>query len=175
VVGAVSTVAGGVASRNQANYAAEVAKNNQTIALQNAARAEQAGNVQAEASGRKGAARMGALKVQQAAAGVDVNTGTPVDVQVGQREINQLDTETVLNNAALHSYGYRTQASNFEAEERAQRSKADKAVPAALLSATGGLLSKASSLGFKWTGGGGGDGNPSVAEADIDALVPEDI
>lgn len=156
VVGAVGTVAGGIASRNQANYAAQIAKNNQTIALQNAARAEQAGMVQAEAQGRKGASRLAGIKVGQAAAGLNVNQGTPVDVQAGQREINQLDTETVLNNAELHAYGYRTQSMNFEAEERAQKAKADNAVPAALLKAGGGLLANASALGGKWTGGEGG-------------------
>lgn len=149
---AVSTVAGGIASRNQANYQAEIARNNQTIALQNAARAEQAGNIQAEAQGRKGAARLAGIKVGQAASGLDVNKGTPVDVQSGQRETNQLDTETVLNNAELHAYGYRTQAMNFDAEEKLDRAKADNAVSASLLKAAGGLLGSASSIGVKWTG-----------------------
>lgn len=43
VVSAGATVAGGFAARNAANYRAEIAKNNETIALQNAAHAEQAG------------------------------------------------------------------------------------------------------------------------------------
>lgn len=155
-ISAVSTVAGGFAARNQASYAAQIAKNNQTIALQNAARAEQAGNVQAEAQGRKGAARLAGIKTGQAASGINVNEGTAVDVQAGQREINQLDTETVLNNAQIQSYGYRTQAMNFEAEEAAQKAKASNAVPAALLKAGGGLLANASSIGGKWTSGTGG-------------------
>lgn len=155
-ISAVSTVAGGFASRNQASYQAAIAKNNQTIAIQNAARAEQAGMVQAEAQGRKGAAREAGIKVGQAASGLDVNKGTPVDVQAGQRETDQLDTETVLSNAELHAYGYRTQAMNFEAEEKLDRAKADNAVPASLLKAGGGLLSNASSIGSKWTGSGGG-------------------
>lgn len=163
-ISAVSTVAGGVAARNQANYQAEIAKNNQTIALQNSARAEQAGNVQAEAQGRKGAARLAGIKVGQAASGVDVNKGTPVEVQAGQREINQLDTETVLNNAELHAYGYRTQAMNFEAEEKLDKAKADNAVPASLLKAGGGLLANASSIGSKWTGSTGAATDSTDAE-----------
>lgn len=170
-VSAISTVAGGIASRNQANYQAEIAKNNQTIALQNAVRAEQAGMVQTEAQGRKGAARMAGIKTGQAAAGLNVNTGTPVDVQVGQREINQLDTETVLNNAELHAYGYRTQAMNFDAEERAQRAKADNAVPASLLKAGGGLLANASALGGKWTTGSGAYEADSTDAEDLAAGI----
>lgn len=155
-ISAVSTISGGFAAKAQAQYQAAIARNNQEIAKMNAVRAEQAGAVQAEAQGRKGAARLAGLKVQQAASGIDVNVGTPVDVRAGQAEINQLDAETVLNNAELQAYGYRTQAMNFEAEERAQEAKADAAVPAALLKAGGGLLSNASSIGGKWTGTTGG-------------------
>lgn len=166
-ISAIGAITGGIAARNAANYQATVARNNQTIALQNAARAEQAGNVQAEAQGRKGAAQVAGIKVGQAASGVNVNTGSAVDVQAGQREINQLDTETVLNNAELHSYGYRSQASNFDAESKLDEAKANNAVPAAALSATGSLLSSASSLGLKWSGtpsggGGGGGGGSGV-------------
>lgn len=160
-ISAIGTIAGGIANRNAANYQAAIANNNKIIAIQNAARAEQAGNVQAEATSRKGAAQVAAIKVGQAASGVNVNTGSPVDVQAGQRETNQLDTETVLNNNMLHAYGYRTQATNFEAEENLDKAKADAAVPAAALSATGSLLSNASSTGFKWNGGGGGGGGGS--------------
>lgn len=111
--------------------------------------------VQTEATGRKNAARLGRIKAEQAASGVSVNTGTPVDVQAGQREMGQLDTETVLNNAELHAYGYRTQAMNFEAEAGLEKSKASNALPSAILKATGGLLANAKSLGFKWPGGNG--------------------
>lgn len=160
---------GGIAARNQANYRAAIAKNNETAALQNAARAEQAGNVQAEAQGRKGAARLGRIKAEQAASGLNVNQGTPVDVQAGQREMSQLDTETVLNNAQLHAYGYRTQAMNFRAEEGLERAKADSAIPAAALKAGGGLLANASSLSGKWTGGGGGGSTLSHEEYEAES------
>lgn len=157
-----STIAGGIASQNAANYQAEVARNNKTIAEQNAVRAEQAGMVQAEAQGRKNAARLGAVKVAQAASNIDVNRGSAVDVQAGERETGLLDSETILQNADLKAYGYRVQGQNFEAESRLEQAKADRAVPAAALSATGSILSNASSLGFKyggsttWSGGGGG-------------------
>lgn len=161
-ISAIGTITGGIASRDAANYQAAIANNNKIIATQNAARAEQAGNVAAEATSRKGAAQVAGIKVGQAASGVNVNTGTAAEVQAGQRETNQLDTETVLSNAQLHAYGYRTQATNFQSEEDLDKAKADNAIPAAALSASGSLLSSASSTGFKWSGGGGGP-SPGVS------------
>lgn len=151
-VSAIGTIAGGVASRNQANYQAAVASNNSTIAQENAVRTEQAGNIAAENQGRKGSAKVAGIKVAQAANGVDVNSGSALDVQTGQRETDKLDTETVLSNSELQAYGYRTQAAGFQSEAQLDENKADAAIPASIFSATGSLLSSASSVGGKWTG-----------------------
>lgn len=159
-ISAVSTVAGGVASRNASDYQAQVASNNAQIAQQNAVRAEQAGNVAAENQGRKSAAQLGALKASQAASGVNINSGSSVDVRAGERETNYLDTETLLQNSELKAYGYRVQGQNFQSESALDTAKADSAIPSAALKATGSLLSSASSIGGKWggsTAGGGGD------------------
>ena len=168
-VSAAGAISGGIAAQNQGNYQAQVARNNATIAEQNAVRTEQAGAAATENQGRKGASRLASLKTAQASNGVDVNTGTAVDVQAGERQTNQLDTENVFSNSELHAYGYRTQATNFEAEAALDKSKADNAVPAALLKATGGLLSSAGSVGSKW-GGGTGWG----ASSSGDAVYPSD-
>jgi hypothetical protein len=155
---ATSTIAGGIANQNSAAYQATVAQNNSVIVQQNATRAEQAGAAAAENQGRKGATQSAALKVAQASGGVDVNTGSVVDVQAGERETNLLDTETVMQNADLKAYGYRVQGENFQSEAALDTAKSEEAVPAAALKAGGGLLSSASALGpkfanFNWSGG----------------------
>ena len=74
----------------------------------------------------KSAAASGRLKAGQAANGVDVNSGSAVAVQSGQRKAGLLDTATVANNAELQAYGYRSQAAGFNAQaglERCRRSK----------------------------------------------------
>lgn len=170
---AVSTISQGVATQNAANYQAAVAANNATIAQQNAVRAEQAGFASAENESRKGASQFAKVRAAQAASGIDVNSGSAVDVQAGERETNQLNTETVFQNDLLKAYGYRVNATNFEAEQGLEQAKADEAVPASVLSATGSLLSKASGLGGKWGssstwsgGDGGGDtSTPAYGEA----------
>lgn len=165
-ISAVSTISQGIATRNAANYQAAVAANNATIAEQNAVRAEQAGYAAAENESRKGASQFAKVRAAQAASGIDVNTGSAVDVQAGERETNQLNTETVFQNDLMKAYGYRVNKENFQAEQGLEQAKADQAVPASVLSATGSLLSNASGLGGKWGGnsswsGGGGPAVPS--------------
>lgn len=147
---AAGSVEQGQAVSNAASYQAQVASNNAIIAGQNADYATAAGRAQAEAQSLKGAATAGRIKATQAASGVNVNSGSAVDVQTGQREASQLDTETVMNNAQLQAYGYRTQQTNFQAQQGLEQMEAEQAPIGADLGATGGLLSSASGLGLKW-------------------------
>jgi hypothetical protein len=158
IAGAATSAGGalysGAAAKNAAVYQSAVAHNNEQIANQNAEYAAKAGQAQAAAQSLKGAAAQGKLKTAQAASGVDVNTGSAVDVRVSQREIEKLDTNTVLNNSLLTRYGYRAQASNFAAEAALDEAKGDSAMLGATIGATGSLLSNASALGSKWWGFG---------------------
>ena len=167
-VSAVGAVEQGQATSNAANYSAQVARNNALIAQQNASYATAAGVEQADIASRKGAAIGGKIKAAQAANNIDVNTGSALGVQAGQRETSKLDTETVLNNAELQAYGYRTQATGYTAQAGLYSAEAAQAPIGAAIGATGSLLSNASSLGMKWTqanptgggAGGGGSGQP---------------
>jgi len=152
VTSAVGTISSGIATSNAASYQAQVAKNNQIIAEQNAKYASAAGEAQAQATSLRGAAAAGHIKAAQAASGVDVNTGSALGVQQSQRELSNLDTETVLNNAELQAYGYRTQATGFGAQAGLETAEARQAPIGAGLGAAGNLLSSASALGGKWTG-----------------------
>ena len=158
-VSAIGTIEGGEATQNMAAYQAQVAKNNQIIANQNAQYANEAGEAQAAATSLKGAAVAGKIKAGQAANNIDVNSGSAVNVQQSQREQAQLDTETVVNNAELTAYGYRTQAVGYGAQAGLETMEEEEAVPAAVTGAAGNLLSSASSVGFKL---GGGAGNQSL-------------
>lgn len=151
-VSALGTIAGGISQAHQASYQAEVAKNNATIADNNATEATQAGQAQAEAASLKGAAVAGNILAEQAANGIDVNSGSAVDVQQSQREESKLDTNTVVHNAALSSYGYRTQQQNFLAQAELDKSEAASAPIGAAIGAVGSFLGNASGLSSKWTG-----------------------
>jgi hypothetical protein len=143
LVKAYGDIEGGLATKNASNYAAQVAANNAAIATQNADYTEKSGRVQAEAVSLKGAAQAGKIKAGQAASGVDVNTGSAADVQESQREVSKVDTETSLSNAELQAYGYRTQATNFEAQSELDKAEAKQGEEAGYIGAAGDLLSAA--------------------------------
>lgn len=151
---AAGTVASGIAQGNAASYQAQVAQNNAVIAQQNATYAEKAGAAQSQQESLKNAANAGSIKAAQAANGVDVNSGSNLDVQASGRELGQLDTETTENNALLQAYGYTTQATNFTAQAGLEQQEAAQAPIGAALAAGGGLLGNASALSFKWSGPG---------------------
>jgi hypothetical protein len=148
-VSAFGAIEGGIAQRNSLNYQSQIAKNNAITAGQNSVYAEHAGETQAAQTSLKSAAQQAKIKGSLAANGVDVNSGSAVDVQESAREAGKQDTETTMANANLAAYGYRTQAASFDAQSALDKSAADNAVPGAILGATGGLLSNASAIGMK--------------------------
>jgi hypothetical protein len=151
---AVGTIESGQATSNAATYQAQVAQNNAIIAEQNANYASEAGLASAAATSMKGAAASGKVKATQAASGIDVNTGSAVNVQASERETNVLSSETVLNNTELQACGYRAKASE-EAQAGLEKEGAEQATVGADIGATGNLLSSASSIGLKWLLGSG--------------------
>lgn len=163
-IGAAGTIVSGVSASNAQKYQAQVAENNAAIARQNAEYAMQAGHAETEKTSLKGAANLSNIKAGQAASGVDINSGSAVDVQASQRETNKLDSETTLNNAQLKAYGYRTQETGFKAEAQLNRAAATSTLIGTGFSAAGGLLGSASSLSPSWSGSDF-SGNSSSLEA----------
>jgi hypothetical protein len=162
-VSAAGALFGGISGAQASRYQASVAKNNAIIAEQNASYSMEAGEAQAERTSLKGAAQSGQIKAAQAASGVDVNSGSAENVQISQKEVNQLDTDTTLNNAQLQAYGYRTQAANDEAQAALDKSQANNDLIGGGLNAAGSLLGNASSLSFKW----GGGSTPDTSDASL--------
>ncbi len=154
---------GGQATQAADYYQAAVARNNATIAGQNADAALKAGEVQTQNQSMKNAEKFAKVKAGQAASGVDVNSGSAVTVQQSTRMLGELDAETVLHNAQLKQYGYQAQQTGFLAEAGLETAKGQQAPIGADLAAAGGLASNASALGLKWGQlgpGGAGTGSP---------------
>lgn len=163
---AVGTIAAGEATANAENYNAAVARNNAIVANQNATYAVNAGQEKAAQESAKGAAELGEAKAALSANNIDVNTGSALDVETGTREESRLDAQTVMTNAELQAYGYKTAATNFTAAAGLDEAEAAQAPIGAAIGAAGGLLSNASSLGFKWSGGtGGSSASPGFSNA----------
>ena len=165
IASAAGTVMEGIAKGRAADYQAKVAENNAKTSEQNAAYAAHAGETQAENASKKEAAKGAAIKAAMAANGVDVNTGSDLDVTKSQREEGLLNAQNVNQNAQLQVYGYRTQATNFEAQAQLDKQEASQAPIGAAFGAVGSLLSNAKSIGGGNGIGGGGTvaGAPTVA------------
>jgi len=134
---AVGTITSIVGAQNQAQaqsanakYQAQVAANNQTIANQQAERATQIGQAEAQTASLQNRARTGAVVAAMAANGIDVDQGTAVDVKAGTRELGQLAAETKVSDAAQTSYGYQQQAGNFGAQSGLLTAQAGQALTA---------------------------------------------
>jgi hypothetical protein len=138
------------ATSNEAEYRAQVAANNRTIAEQNARYAAQAGRTNAQAQDFQTAAQLGQARAAYGASGVDVGTGSPSDVQRSIGQLGRLKSLEEIQQAALASYGYEQKASDFGAEAGLEKYKASSARAAAPLAIGGTILGGAGSLAGKW-------------------------
>jgi hypothetical protein len=145
---AIGTIQQGIAQKNALNYQSQVAQNNAITAQNMAQNASEAAQAKAAGVAMKEAEVGGQIKAAQAAGGVDVNTGSNKAVQISQRELGKLDTETTLSNEELKAYGYRTQAQNFQSQAGLYAYEAPQALTGAEFSAAGTALGSAS----KWFG-----------------------
>lgn len=144
---AVGAAQAGEAEAANARYQAQIAKNNAEYARRNAELATQEGDIEATAQGLKTRARIGTTKAAQAANGIDVNTGSAVDVRVSEQELGILDALTIRSNAARQAYGYQINAQDQTAQARLLKSQASQAKTSGYLDAFGTLLDGASSAG----------------------------
>ena len=150
VTSAVGAFTGGRAQADAAAYQAAVARNNQTVAESNAAYALQAGKIAEQAQRQKTAQLVGAQRAQMAASGVDISSGTPLNLQQSQQQVGELDALTIRNNAMRQAYGYQVQASDFGANAGMLDMTAKNARTAGTIGALSSLVGGASSVADKW-------------------------
>jgi hypothetical protein len=133
-------------------YKAQVARNNAIIAERNAQAAIESGDVAGQVSGLKTKNLVAQQLVVQAGSGLDVNTGSAVDVRQSAADLGRLDTLTIINNALKQSKGYKAQAGNFLAEADLNESAGRYAREAGDIGIMTSLLGGATSVGDKWAG-----------------------
>lgn len=144
-VSAYGSIQSGNAASAASSYQAQVSANNATIADQNAQYAKAAGERQVNQQQFKTAATVGAIKAQQASEGLDVNSGSNLDVQSSAKELGELDAITVRNAAARQAYGYQAQSMSDVAQGQLQEAKASSDSTAGLFGATSSVLGGVSS------------------------------
>ncbi len=162
-MGASNAAAGKVAQDQsmaaQAAYQSAVARNNAIIATRNAEHVGMVGYQRAEIQSMKTAQTVGEQRATFAAHGVDVNSGSPLDVRASTTELGKLDIMTIINDASSKAAGYRAQATNFESDAQLGLLKQSGYQTAAKYDETAGdyavagsLIGGASSFSDKWLG-----------------------
>jgi len=106
----------------QGQYAAQAALQNATLAKAQATDATTRG-AYAESLQRQGTRQLiGSQRAALAAQGVDIGSGTALDVQSSTAYLGELDALMVRNNAAREAWGYQVEAGGYT--QQAQMAKA---------------------------------------------------
>lgn len=147
---AYSSIKQGQAQADAANYSAQVARNNQVLADRAAADAIDRGNVAADQKASQVRQLIGKQRASLAANGVDVNSGSAVDITTDTAGFGTLDVLTARANAEREALGYKTQGMNYQNQAQLDEMKASSALDAAPLSAAGSLLSTGGSVAKQW-------------------------
>jgi hypothetical protein len=128
------------ASAASAGYNAKVAAQNAKLATQNAAFAGSQGEQEAGTSEAATRAKVGATLANEGASGVDVNTGSSVNVRESEAKLGMLDALTIRSNAAKAAYGYQTQNASEVAQANLLRSQQQSAQTGGYFSAGSDIL-----------------------------------
>jgi len=144
LVTSVGGMAMQVYSQSQAaDYNPQVDRNNQIIAQQNAGIALQQGQQAEENQRLKTGQMIGGIEAQEAASGVNPNTGSALDVRSSAAETGELDALTIRYNAQMQARDFQTQAASYGAQAGLYGASSDWAI-------ANSILGGASSVSDKW-------------------------
>ena len=150
MLGAQQTAA---AQQQQFNYQAGVAQINQQIALQNADYARDQGEMQAEKTGLQAGQQMGQIKTSQASSGLDIRSGSALQVQQSQRTVTSMDLDTIRSNAAKTAYNYDVQAVQYGNQAQLYRMGGANAAAAGTINVATSFLGGVTGVSTKWLQG----------------------
>lgn len=141
----------GSATAQQYLYQAQVAANNAAVQRENAKQALASGQYEESASKLATGQLVADQKAAQAANGLDVNVGSPVDVRDTTRSLGAMDAAMIHFNAAREAFGYESEASNLDTQSSMYAKAAKGAKSASKLKIASTLIGGASSLASKWS------------------------
>lgn len=140
----------GQAQANMYQYQAAVAQQNAVIAQRNEQTALGVGEEKAMIEGQQGRQRMGAVRAGQAASGVDIGSGSALDVQAGQAYADRKTQEITRDTAGRQATDYATQAYGDLAQAGLDEQAAKTSIQAGDIKAMGSLIGGAGSVADKW-------------------------
>ena len=150
VVGVAGAIQSSEAAQAQANYQAQVARNNAVIAERKAQDAVQLGKVEGDKRRRLTRSRISLQRAKLAASGQLVDAGTALDLTVDTAAFGELDALTIESNARRQAQGFRHQATNFEANARLSDLNEKTASATGNLNTIGAVLNLGGTVAKNW-------------------------
>lgn len=133
----------GQAAQESADYQAQIAQMNATVATQNAAYETELGQSQAGTQQLKNRSTMGTIIAAQAANGLDVNSGSALTTRQGAAKMGAQSVANIENNSARQAYNYKVQAASNTAQAGLDVMQGNAARQQGNIAAIGSLLSGA--------------------------------
>lgn len=156
------TAVGGIqaasAQRAAANAEARSAEQNARVAQQQAEQARQIGNIEEERQLRRVRAALGAQRASLAANGLDINTGSALDLQAETAGFGAADALNLRANALRQAWGFEVDATNSQNRARAARANGRNAAIGTLLTTGAQIGSMGYSSGMFGGGNAAGTG-----------------
>lgn len=156
VLGAINSSAGAkdeaAAQAESARYSAQVAENNAQIQQENSSLAGAAGNAAVQQQQLKTRADVGAILANQGASGINVNSGSGVDVRTSAAETGQLSAINIRSDAARQAYGYQTEAQNDQSQAQLDKASGTSDITAGNINSTSTLLGGIGQAGTGFAG-----------------------
>lgn len=138
------------AQSNAADYNAAVAKNNATLASQNSIVAAQQGDVAQQRAYQEGAQREAMVKAAFGANGIQMNSGSALDLQADQARTTQQNVQAIGYNANVAQVGYLNQQTGFTSQAGLDTAQGQNDITAGNTSALSSIIGGASSVSSKW-------------------------
>jgi len=149
-VSALGAIQQGQAQSQAAKYQAGVDRNN-TILAQRAAKDAIERGAEAEATQRrKNTVLLARQRAAVASSGIELGTGSPLDILGDTAQFGELDAQTIRSNAEREAMGDRAKASNFQASAGLNDMKASSASTAGFIGGASSLLSGGQTVAANW-------------------------
>jgi hypothetical protein len=152
-IGAGGALFKGFASSSMYGYQAQIAQMNAQIARQNSAYESALGETQAQQSGMKTRAIIAETKAGQGASGLDLTSGTSVEVRASEAELGAEDQSMIRSNAARRAYGYEVQASQDVAQANLDKAASSNSIISGLFDAGSSILGGGGGIASRWLKG----------------------
>lgn len=151
-VGVYSSIQQGKTAQKQANYQAEVARQNQALSEQQASAERMAGYEEAQATRRRAATLIGSQRAAAGASGAVVDFGSNLDLQADTAAQAEMDAINAYNKGIDSAYNSQIQAWNYGQQAAGYQAQGKAAKQAGYLNAAQTALGGIADMGSTWAG-----------------------